>query len=258
MTPSFPRFILTFLIGALLAVSATGLARAQTFNDQQRQAIEGIMKEYLLNNPEILRDAIVELERREQAAQKTAQQSALKQSREAMVSSPRDMSAGNPAGDVTLVEFFDYNCGYCKRALTDLRTVMQSDPKLRVVLKDFPVLGPESVEASRVALAAKQQLKPEKVFEYHLKLMESRGRANGERAMAVAKEMGLDMARLQKDMDSAEVKATIQENVTLGDRLGLTGTPAFVIGDEVISGAVGIEPLKKTVAAVRQCGKAVC
>ena len=258
MTPSFPRLARNLLLGALLTLPAIGVAQAQSFGEQQRRAIEEIVKEYLLKNPEVLRDAIVELERREQAAQKSVQQSALKQSREALVNSPRDMTAGNPAGDLTVVEFFDYNCGYCKRALADLRVVMQSDPKLRVVLKDFPVLGPESVEASRVSLAAKQQLKGDKVFEYHLKLMETRGRANGERAMAIAKDMGLDLAKLQKDMDSPEVRATIQENVTLGDRLGLTGTPAFVIGEEVISGAVGVEPLKKTVAAVRQCGKAVC
>jgi protein-disulfide isomerase len=246
------------LVAAVLTASAALPAEAQTFNDRQREAIEQIFKDYLLKNPELLRDAMVELERREQEAQKATQQSALKESRDKLVNSSRDMVAGNAAGDITLVEFFDYNCGYCKRALGDMRALMQSDPKLRVVLKDFPVLGPDSVEASRVALAVKHQLKPEKLFDYHVKLMESRGRVNGERAMAVAKEMGVDMARLQKDMDGPEVKAAIQENVVLGDKLGLTGTPAFVVGDEVISGAVGLEPMRKTVAGVRQCGKAVC
>jgi protein-disulfide isomerase len=245
-------------LGALLALPAVALAQTPSFDNRQREAIEQIFKDYLLKNPELLRDAMVELERREQEAQKATQQSALKESRDRLVNSSRDMVAGNAAGDITLVEFFDYNCGYCKRALGDMRALMQSDPKLRVVLKDFPVLGPDSVEASRVALAVKHQLKPEKLFDYHVKLMESRGRVNGERAMAVAKEMGLDMARLQKDVDGPEVKAAIQENVVLGDKLGLTGTPAFVVGDEVISGAVGLEPMRKTVAGVRQCGKAVC
>jgi protein-disulfide isomerase len=114
------------------------------------------------------------------------------------------------------------------------------------------------VEASRVALAAKQQLKGDKLFDYHIKLMETRGRVNGERAQAVAKEMGLDMARLQKDLDSEEPRAAIQENLMLGDRLGLTGTPAFVIGEEIIAGAVGLEPIRKVVTSTRQCGKAVC
>jgi protein-disulfide isomerase len=135
---------------------------------------------------------------------------------------------------------------------------VKSDSKLRVVLKDFPILGPDSVEASRVALAAKNQLQGDKLFDYHVKVLESRGRVNGERAMAVAKEMGLDMARLQKDMEAADVRAALQENVTLGDKLGLSGTPAFIIGDQVIAGAVGLEPLKQVVTNLRECGKANC
>lgn len=243
---------------AIALVPALAASQSAPFTDAQRQAIGELVREYLVKNPEVLQEAMAELEKRQQEAQKTAQATALRSSRETLINSPRDIVAGNPAGDVTLVEFFDYNCGYCKRALTDVRALFKADPKLRVVLKDFPVLGPESLEASRVSLAVKQQLKGEKLFDYHTRVMETRGRVNGERALAVAKEMGLDMARLQKDMDGPEVRAAIQENVTLGDQLGLTGTPAFVIGDEIISGAVGVEPLKRTVAGVRQCGKAVC
>jgi protein-disulfide isomerase len=258
MTIGLRSLTRNLLLGAMLAAFAAAPAQAQSFSDKQREAIEQIFKDYLLKNPELLREAMVELERREQEAQKATQQSALKESRDRLVNSSRDMVAGNAAGDITLVEFFDYNCGYCKRALGDMRALMQGDSKLRVVLKDFPVLGLDSVEASRVALAMKQQLKGEKLFDYHVKLMETRGRVNGERAIAVAKDMGVDIARLQRDMDGPEVKAAIQENVMLGDKLGLSGTPAFVVGDEVISGAVGLEPMRKTVAGVRQCGKAVC
>ncbi|HEY8564913.1 MAG TPA: DsbA family protein [Beijerinckiaceae bacterium] len=232
---------------------------AAPFSDpQQRKAIEQIVRDYLIKNPEVLQDALVELEKRQQEAQKVAQTGAVREARETLVNSPRGIIVGNPQGDVTLVEFFDYNCGYCKRALSDVRALMKNDPKLRVVLRDFPVLGPESLEASRVALAAKQQLKGEKLLDYHVRLMETRGRVNGERAKAVAKEMGLDLARLDKDVEAAEVRDAIQENVTLGDKLGLTGTPAFIIGEEVIAGAVGVDPLRKVVAGVRQCGKATC
>ena len=244
--------------GLLAAGAAAAQAPGAIFTPEQRQAIGEVVKDYLIKNPEVLQEAIAELERRQTEAQKAAQASALSQSRDALLNSPHDFAAGNPSGDVTLVEFFDYNCGYCKRALADVQALMKSDPKLKVVLKDFPVLGPESVEASRVALAVKRQLKGEKLFEYHVKLMETRGRVNGERAIAVAKEMGVDVGRLQKDMEGPEVKATLQENVSLGDRLGLSGTPAFVVGNEVISGAVGLEPMRRTVAGVRQCGKAVC
>ena len=234
------------------------LAQSGAFNEPQKKAVEQIVREYLLTNPEVIQDAIVELERRQQEAQKTAQKSALESERKALLHSPRGNIVGNPSGDVTLVEFFDYNCGYCKRALSDIRALMKADPKLRVVLKDFPVLGPESIEASRVSLAVKQQISGEKLFDYHTRVMETRGRVNGERALQVAKEMGLDVARIQKDMDHAEVRAALQENMSLGDKLGLTGTPAFVIGDEVISGAVGLDPLRKLVASTRQCGKATC
>jgi protein-disulfide isomerase len=233
-------------------------AQSNPLSDPQKKAVEQIVRDFLLTNPEVIQDAIVELERRQQEAQKTAQKGALESERNTLLHSPRAYVVGNPSGDVTLVEFFDYNCGYCKRALADLRTIMKADAKLRVVLKDFPVLGPESVEASRVGLAVKQQLGGEKLFDYHIRLMETRGRVNGERAVQVAKEMGLDMPRLQKDMDHPDVRAALQENMTLGDKLGLTGTPAFVIGDEVVSGAVGVEPLRKIVASTRQCGKATC
>jgi protein-disulfide isomerase len=241
-----------------LAVAAPALAQTNALSEPQKKEVQKLVREFLLTNPEVIQEAIVELERRQQEAQKNAQASALISERNTLLHSPRGNLVGNPSGDVTLVEFFDYNCGYCKRALADVRTLMKSDPKLRVVLKDFPVLGPESVEASRVSLAVKQQISGEKLFDYHTRVMETRGRVNGERAIAVAREMGLDMARLQKDLDHAEVRASLQENATLGDKLGLTGTPAFVIGDEVISGAVGLDPLRRIVASTRQCGKAQC
>jgi protein-disulfide isomerase len=246
------------LFGALTVAPAAQAQKAQPFDDQQRQAIGEIVKDYLLKNPEILTEVMGELEKRHSEAQRVAQSTALKESRETLLNAPHSFVAGNPKGDVTLVEFFDYNCGYCKRALSDVRTMVKSDPKLRVVLKDFPVLGPDSVEASRVALAVRNQLQGDKLFDYHAKVLESRGRVNGERAMAVAKDMGVDMARLQKDMDSPAIRAALQENVALGDKLGLSGTPAFIIGEEVIAGAVGIDPLKQVVAGIRECGKASC
>jgi protein-disulfide isomerase len=241
-----------------MALAPAASAQNAAFSEQQRQAIGEIVREYLLKNPEILQEVMAELEKRQTEQQHAAQQSALTEHRQALMNAPHSFVAGNPAGDVTLIEFFDYNCGYCKRALGDLRSLVKGDPKLRIVLKDFPVLGPDSVEASRVALAVKNQLQSDKLFDYHVKVMETRGRVNGERAMAVAKEMGVDMARLQKDMEAADIRAALQENVGLGDKLGLSGTPAFIIGNEVIAGAVGLEPLKQVIASVRQCGKATC
>jgi protein-disulfide isomerase len=238
-------------------------ARAQTapaapFTDAQRAGIEAIVKDYLIKNPDVLQEAIAEGEKRQAETQRLAQAAALKESQKALLDSPHDVVAGNPAGDVTMIEFFDYNCGYCRKALGDVQALIKADPKLRVVIKDFPVLGPESLEASQIALAAKQQLKGDKLFEFHQKLLESKGRANGAKALDVAKAMGLDVARLQKDAQGPEVKAALTENRGLGDKLGLSGTPAFIIGDEIIPGAVGVDPIRKTIADVRQCGHASC
>src|SRR5215217_2341732 len=236
---SFMRFAKLAPLGAATLVGAlvlSSIGQAQsTFDAQQRQAIEQIVKDYLLKNPEVLQEAMMELEHRQQEAQKTAQATALRDERERLLNSPRSLVVGNPSGDVTLVEFFDYNCGYCKRALGDVKTLIKADPKLRVVLKDFPVLGPESVEASRVGLAVRQQLQGDRLFEYHTKLLETRGPVNGARALAVAREMGLDVERIKTEMESPEVRAVLQENLGLGDKLGLSGTPAFVVGDAVFS-----------------------
>jgi protein-disulfide isomerase len=246
------------LIFAGLAVGHAAPAAAQALNDTQKGAVEQIVRDYLLKNPEVIQEAMAELERRQQEAQRNAQMTALRDHGPALFTSANGNIVGNPTGDVTLVEFFDYNCGYCKRALSDLQELTKADPKLRVVLKDFPVLGPESLAASKVALAAKQQLSGDKLFDYHVRLLGSRGTVTGERAMAVAKEMGLDLARIAKDVDGPAVKAALAENAMLGEKLSLTGTPAYVIGNEIVSGAVGVEPLKGAIASVRQCGRATC
>ena len=249
---------ITAAVGLSLAFAVTVPATAQDFTPDQKKSIEGVIRDYLLKNPEILQEAFIELEKRQQDAQRTAQRGAVKKESETLFNSPHTIVVGNPKGDVTLVEFFDYNCGYCKRAMDDVAKLMKNDPNLRVVLRDFPVLGPDSVEAAIVALAVKQQIQGEKYFDYHQKLMASKGRVGKDRAIALAKELGLDTARLQKDMEGPQVRAAIQEAMQLGDKLGLTGTPAFIIGEDIIPGAVGFEPLSEAVKSVRQCGKTAC
>nr|WP_246736399.1 DsbA family protein [Enterovirga sp. DB1703] len=243
---------------ALAAVSAALPAGAQTFGGAQKEEIGRIVREYLIQNPEVIQEAIVELERRQTEAQKTAQTVAIRETRNELLASRHGNIVGNPAGDVTLVEFFDYNCGYCKHAVGDIQGLIKADPKLRVVLRDLPVLGQESLDASRIALAAKAQLSGEKLFEYHTRLLATRGRVGAERALGLAREMGLDVARLQKDAAGPEVAAALDENRRLAERLAINGTPAFIIGEEVIPGAVGAGPLRQAIAGMRQCGHAVC
>lgn len=233
-------------------------AQGQPLSPEQRKAVTDLIRETLLKNPELIQEALVELERRNQVAQAEAQRSAVASEKANLVDPATSIIAANPQGDVTLVEFMDYNCGFCKRALDDVRTLAKDDPKLRVVIKDFPILGPDSVEASRVAIAVKNQLQGQKYWDFHNKLMATKGRINGAKALEIAKEAGADVERARKDMDAPATRAAIESTVALGDRLGLTGTPAFIIGDEVVFGAVGAAALKEKIEAVRKCGKATC
>jgi protein-disulfide isomerase len=242
----------------LMTLAAAPSSNADEFSASQRSEVERIIREYLIAHPEVLQDAMNELDKRQTAAQTEKHKSAIKQYSEALFNSPRQVVLGNPNGNVTFVEFFDYNCGYCKRAMDDMLALLKDDPKLKVVLKEFPVLGPGSVEAAQVAIAVNMQDKTgKKYLEFHQRLLSGRGEANKARALAVAKDIGLDMARLDKDLASPEVKATLQESFKLAEALGLNGTPSYVIGDNVVIGAVGLEALKEKVNTSR-CGKPSC
>jgi protein-disulfide isomerase len=243
---------------ALLAIAVPQASYADEFSTNQRGEVERIVREYLIAHPEVIQDAMAELEKRQSAADAEKHKAAVKQYSEALFASPRQVVLGNPDGNVTFVEFFDYNCGYCKRAMDDMLTLMKNDPKLKIVLKEFPVLGPGSVEAAQVAVAVHMQDKSgKKYLEFHQKLLGGRGQADKARALAVAKDIGLDMGRLDKALASAEVKATLQESFKLAEALGLNGTPSYVIGDNVVVGAVGLDALKEKVNTSR-CGKPSC
>jgi protein-disulfide isomerase len=240
------------LVAAALAFTALP-ASAQDFSTAQRGEIEKIIKEYLIKHPEVLQEAMAELEKKQQLAETEKARSAIKNHSDALFNSPRQVVLGNPQGDVTFVEFFDYNCGYCKRALNDMVELMGKDPKLKVVLKEFPVLGPSSVEAAQVAVAVRMQDKTgKKYFEFHQKLLGGRGQVDKAKALAAAKDIGLDMARLDKDLKSEEVAKTIEESMKLAEALGLNGTPSYVIGNDVVIGAVGLAALSQKIKAARE------
>ena len=254
---SIPRSFAAAFV-AMLAIATSPASRADELSAGQRSEVERIVREYLVAHPEVIQDAMAELEKRQSAAESEKHKTAVKQYSQALFASPRQVVLGNPDGNVTFVEFFDYNCGYCKRAMDDMLTLLKDDPELKVVLKEFPVLGPGSVEAAQVAVAVRMQDKTgKKYLEFHQKLLGSRGQADKARALAVAKDIGLDMGRLDKDLASAEVKATLQESFKLAEALGLNGTPSYVIGDDVVVGAVGLDALKEKVNSSR-CGKPNC
>jgi protein-disulfide isomerase len=254
-----PRLARGLSLAAGMALMLSGApAQAQSLTPDQKKAVTDLIRETLLKNPEIIQEALVELERRNTVAQAQAQRSAVTAEKARLVDPATSVIVGNPQGDVTIVEFMDYNCGFCKRAADDVRALAKDDPKLKIVIKDFPILGPDSVEASRVALAVKSQLQGQKYFDFHAKLMATKGRINAAKALEVAKEAGVDVERAKKDMEGPAVRAAIEDTVALGDRLGLTGTPAFILGDEVVFGAVGPGPLKVKIDALRKCGKTEC
>jgi len=242
-----------------LATPASAQTLAQTFTPDQRGEIEKIVREYLLNNPQLLQEVMSELEKRQAQADAEKHRAAIKEHAEIIFNSPRQVTLGNPKGDVTFVELFDYNCGYCKRALTDMLDLMKADPNIKVVLKEFPVLGEGSTQAAQVAVAVRMQDKTggKKYLEFHQKLLTRRGSADKAGAIAVAKEIGLDMARLEKDMASEEVKTTLAESFKIAEAIGLNGTPSYVIGGEAVIGAVGLATLKERVNMAR-CGQATC
>jgi protein-disulfide isomerase len=249
------------LAPALFALALCGTppaATAQSFSDTQRRDIEAIVRNYLLANPEVLEEAMAELSKRQSVAEAAKHEASVAKYAEAIFNSPRGVTVGNKDGDVTMVEFFDYNCGYCKRAMTDMMELLKSDSKLRVVLKEFPVLGPGSVEAAQVAVAVRMQdASGKKYLDFHQKLLNGKGQADKARSMAAAKEAGLDMGKLEKDLASPEVRATLEENFKLAEAMGMNGTPSYVIGKQVVIGAVGVEGLREKIGVAR-CGKATC
>jgi protein-disulfide isomerase len=245
-------------VATLAAAVVLAPLPAAAVSDADRPAIEAIIKDYLLKNPEVLRDAFRELERRMKAAEDEQRAVALTENRALLNDSPRGVVVGNPKGDVVLIEFFDYNCGYCKRALVDMFNLIKADPKLKIVLKEFPVLGKSSVDAARVAIAVRMQDSGGKYLEFHRRLLSSRGEATYERALAAAKESGADMTRLEADLKSPEINATLEESADLSEKLAISGTPTYVLANEVVPGAVGFSALKTKIDAVRKCAKTVC
>lgn len=240
--------------GLLLGAAHTP---ASALDDSQRKEFESVIRDYLVNNPEVIQEAIMVLQQRQAAAAAKQREAAVAELKPRIYDTTRGVVVGNPQGDVTLVEFFDYNCGYCKRALGDMVDLIKGDPKLKVILKEFPVLGPGSVEAARVAVAVRLTA-PDKYFDFHKKLLGERGQANKDKAIEAAVAAGVDKAALEKALDNPEVNATLQDDLQLAEALGIDGTPSYVLGDQVVVGAVGHDQLKDAIASVRKCGKTQC
>ncbi|PIW30127.1 MAG: hypothetical protein COW30_03045 [Rhodospirillales bacterium CG15_BIG_FIL_POST_REV_8_21_14_020_66_15] len=224
---------------------------APALDSQQRGQIEGVVRDYLLANPDVIIDAIRLYREREQRAQEERAQKALSAHKDSLTNDPAAPVAGNPKGDVTVVEFFDYHCSYCKRMFPVLRQLLETDKNLRWVFKEFPILGPESVTASRAALAA-WKLDPSKYLAFHSALMGTSGGLPEDRILKIAKSVGYDADRIKAGMKAETVTAEINRNHRLAETLGIRGTPAFIVGDELVPGAVDADALRQLIAKARK------
>ena len=242
------RHAVTVSVFAAIALAAAAPAtRAEQPADLSVQQIEKIVREYLLREPEIIYQALEELQRRQAEAEAARQQAAIAENRSELLKDPASPVGGNPDGDVTLVEFFDYRCAYCRRVVSSMRALLDEDRDLRVVFKELPVLGPDSERAARAALASRRQ---GGYVPFHFALMAAEDLSlQGIRAAAEA--VGLDPDRLEADMLAPEVNAAIQANYALANELGIEGTPAFVIGTQLIPGAVDKARLEQLIREAR-------
>lgn len=242
------RHAVTVSVFAAIALAAAAPAtRAEQPADLSVQQIEKIVREYLLREPEIIYQALEELQRRQAEAEAARQQAAIAENRGDLLNDPASPVGGNPDGDVTLVEFFDYRCAYCRRVVSSMRALLDEDRDLRVVFKELPVLGPDSERAARAALASRRQ---GGYVPFHFALMAAEDLSlQGIRAAAEA--VGLDPDRIEADMSAPEVNAAIQANYALANELGIEGTPAFVIGTQLIPGAVDKARLEQLIREAR-------
>ena len=237
-------------IGLVLASTCAFSAFAQqSFTDAQETEIKGLVREYILENPEIIMEAVQALQARDAQAKLDRQRDALAALGNGLEPDSDDMVLGNPDGDVTVVEFFDYNCGYCKSMFPNLMAAVEADGNTRLVVKEYPILGEGSVIASRAALAARKQGKYQ---EFHTALLNFKGRLGDTAIDAVAASVGLDLRQLRSDMASKEVDAVIDRTNDVAKQLEITGTPAFVIGDLILPGAIPQSEMTRLIAAARE------
>jgi len=246
------RLLAAAALGAVL-IAGAGPALPETakapLSAAQEKAIKDLVRKYIIAHPEIIVEAMEKLRAERQKREKERVKAALVSMRKDIYDDPASPIAGNKDGDVVIVEFFDYQCGYCKSVVDRLMKTIKTDGKIKIVFKEFPILGPGSVLAARAALAARKQ---GKYFEFHDKLMRLKGRVNQVSVFAVAKSVGLDTKRLAADMRDPAIDKALRANYALAKALSINGTPAFIIGNQLVPGAVSQEMLKDYIEQARK------
>lgn len=240
------------VLAMICALAAAWPAPADATDDltpAQREAVEGIVRDYLMKNPDVLIDALRGAEDKLNREADAKAETILAEQRDEIFADPATPVGGNPQGDVTIVEFFDYRCPYCKQVLPALQKLVKEDGKLRFVYKELPVLGPQSVAAAQAALAAERQGKYEA---FHSSMMAAKGQITEDTVFKVAGSVGLDVDRLKQDMAAPEIEKALKANLALANALNIHGTPGFIIGTHIVPGALDLETLKSMVADARK------
>jgi protein-disulfide isomerase len=242
----------TFVAAAVwLACSSVAAAQQEPAAIPARETVESIVRDYLLRNPEVIIEAIEEYKRQDEERQRLASEQAVRERADEIYRDPSSPIGGNPDGDVVLVEFFDYRCGVCKRVHPLVEELVKTDPGIKRVYKEWPILGPESVFAARAALASRAQ---GKYVEFHRALMGAKRNFDPQAVIEIARAVGLDTKRLQRDMNDPDIEAAIGRNFALAEALHLNGTPSFVIGDTLLRGGRDLDTLRELVARARKPG----
>lgn len=238
-------------------VTVAQISKDDAAGQLTRKDVETIVREYLLENPEIMYDVQQALEEKQQEKQRVAHQAVIKDAKSEIFNSAYDGVVGNPNGKVTIVEFYDYNCGYCKRAQQDMLALTAADPELRFVLKEFPILGADSQKAHVVSMAFRA-LAPEKYGEFHNQLLGGKGRADEAAAIKVATALGVDEAKLREEMKNPAIMEAFANTYDLANKLSISGTPSYVVGNEVVFGALGKDALSEKINEAKACLDAGC
>lgn len=233
---------------------ADGSSGKSSFSATQKDEIGKIVKEYLLANPRILVEMSEKLQKIQQEEQNRQREQVLSSSKQSIFRSPVDFALGDDDADVTIVEYFDYNCGWCKRALNEVTKLTESDSKVRVVMKEFPIFGEHSEYAARAALASKPQ---GKYWDFHVALMKEQ-RVTKDNVMQIAERVGIDVAKLKQEMENPKYAEAIKETQQIATSLGIEGTPGFIIDSQINPGYVPYDRLKQLVADVRKTGCKFC
>ena len=220
------------------------MAQNEVFSQNEETRIKGMVREYILENPEIIAEAITLLQAKQETAKSERLQQNLQQLQSELRNPPENTVIGNPDGSITVVEFFDYNCGYCKSMFETVLNSVQDNSEIRLVLIEFPILGPNSVTASKAALASRNQ---DLYGPFHQAMMSHRGNLNEATIMTLARGVGLDIDQLQIDMNDPDIDKIIDKNRAFAQQLEISGTPAFIVGEALIPGAVSAEQFNQLI-----------